>query len=530
VNAVSDRALQGLLADLAELLSGCSDPFNLLATDGMGATVVFMSEPANFRTSLPAEVPKRRLSAFDATAIVLGIVIGSGIFFLPKLVAIFSPDPVSMLLFWVLGGFVAFVGALCYAELATTYPDTGGDYHFLRMAYGPDVSFLFAWGRMTVIQTGAAAAAALIGGEYLASLLPLADGHSAAIYAVVIVVGLTVINLFGLDAGKLTQNVLTLTVGVGLLMVAVAGFWLWAAGGVEGEVALALETGAVEAGASPDEGTVGFQLTSYLGMMGMAMIFVLYTYGGWNEAAYLSAEIKDPERNIVRSLFFGLAAVVAVYLLVNLAFLAGLGLDGMKSADVVAAELVRRVWGAPGASLISLLVVVAVVSTVNATIITGARSNHALGRDYPEVFGALGKWHAKGNVPVTALVVQAAITVILIVALPVLIGEPDPDAAFQESGVSAMVAYTSPVFWLFFFLVGLSVAVLRAWDPERPRVFRVPLYPLTPLVFCAACLYMLHSAVSYAGAGSLLGLLVLLAGVPFLAALRRRRSSKSVSQ
>jgi len=487
-----------------------------------------MSEPSP-RSASPssslapaAEAPKRRLSAFDATAIVLGIVIGSGIFFLPKLVAIFSPDPVSMLLFWVLGGFVAFVGALCYAELATAYPDTGGDYHFLRMAYGPDVSFLFAWGRMTVIQTGAAAAAALIGGEYLASLLPLADGQSAALYAVVIVVGLTVINLFGLDAGKLTQNVLTLTVGVGLLMVAVAGFWLWAAGGVEGEVAL--EAGAAAAGSGSDESAASFQLTAYLGMMGMAMIFVLYTYGGWNEAAYLSAEIKDPERNIVRSLFFGLAAVVAVYLLVNLAFLAGLGLDGMKSADVVAAELVGRVWGAPGATLISLLVVVAVVSTVNATIITGARSNHALGRDYPEVFGALGKWRAKGNVPVTALVVQAAITVILIVALPLLIGEPDPDAAFQESGVSAMVAYTSPVFWLFFFLVGLSVAVLRAWDPDRPRAFRVPLYPLTPLVFCVACLYMLHSAVSYAGAGSLLGLLVLLAGVPFLAVLRRRRS------
>jgi len=252
------------------------------------------------------------------------------------------------------------------------------------------------------------------------------------------------------------------------------------------------------------------------------MIFVLYTYGGWNEAAYLSAEIKDPERNIVRSLFFGLAAVVAVYLLVNLAFLAGLGLDGMKSADVVAAELVGRVWGPAGATLISLLVVVAVVSTVNATIITGARSNHALGRDYPEIFGMLGKWRASGNVPVVALLVQAAITVTLIAALPALIPEPDPDAAFQESGVSAMVAYTSPVFWLFFFLVGLSVAVLRAWDPDRPRVFKVPLYPLTPLVFCAACLYMLHSAVSYAGAGSLLGLLVLIAGVPFLAVLRKR--------
>jgi len=469
------------------------------------------------------EAPKRRLSAFDATAIVLGIVIGSGIFFLPKLVAIFSPDPVSMLLFWVIGGVIAFVGALCYAELATTYPDTGGDYHFLRKAYGLDVAFLFAWGRMTVIQTGAAAAAALIGGEYLARLLPLAGEHSDAVYAAAIVIVLTAVNLAGLDAGKLTQNVLTLTVGAGLIMVAVAGFWLWAtsdAGSVATAPALA-EGGAGEgAGESPP----GFQLTAYLGMMGMAMIFVLYTYGGWNEAAYLSAEIKDPERNIVRSLLFGIGAVVAVYLLVNLAFLAGLGLDGMKSSNVVAADLVERVWGAPGATLISILVVVAVVSTVNATIITGARSNHALGRDYPEIFGFLGKWRAKGNVPVSALVLQAAITVILIAALPALIPEPDPDAAFQESGVSAMVAYTSPVFWLFFFLVGLSVAVLRAWDPDRPRVFKVPLYPLTPLVFCAACLYMLHSAVSYAGAGALLGLLVLLAGVPFLALLRRKRA------
>jgi basic amino acid/polyamine antiporter, APA family len=431
----------------------------------------------------------RRLSVTDAVAIVLGIVIGSGIFGLPSLVAAHSGGPAAMLAMWLAGGLISLIGAFCYAELATAYPDKGGDYHFLRRAYGYEVGFLFVWGRMTVIQTGAIAAAAFIGGNYLTGIYRLGD-HSAALYAALIVVSLTALNLFGLRSAKWAQNGLVVVIMTGLLAMVVAGVQGWLTGSVV-EVAAAGEGG------------------GSAGVLGLALVFVLFTYGGWNEAAYLSAEIRQPRRNISRVLLWGIGVVTLVYLLVNAAMLAGLGLEGMAGSRAVAADLLRSVWGEPGAAMISLLVVVAVLSTVNATIITGGRSNFAMGRDYPRVFGFLGKWNGQRDVPVAGLVLQGVISLVLILCVP---------RVFQEDGLEAMVAYTAPVFWFFFFLAGMCVLVLRHWDPERERPYRVPFYPLSPFIFCGVCLYMLYSSVAYAGLGSWVGVAVMLAGVPFLIA------------
>ena len=432
----------------------------------------------------------RRLSALDAISIVLGVVIGSGIFGLPALVAGNSPGPMAMLGLWLAGGAISLLGAFCYAELATAYPDEGGDYHFLRRAYGREIGFLFVWGRMTVIQTGAIAAAAFIAGNYFTGIYPLGV-HSPAIYAALVVAGLTAINLLGLRFAKWTQHVLVGAITLGLLGVIGAGFWL----GVTGDPK---PLGAPAAPAS-------FQ------QAGLALVFVLFTYGGWNEAAYLSKEVENPRQNISKVLLSGIGIVTVIYLLVNLALLAGLGRAGMAGSGAVAADLLRRVWGEPGAMVISVLVVIAVLSTVNASIITGGRSNFALGRDYPRVFGFLGKWNAGRQVPARALILQGLITLGLILLAPLV---------FEEGGLEAMVAYTAPVFWFFFFLAGMSVLVLRCWDPGRERPFRVPFYPLTPFVFCGTCLYMLYSSVAYAGAGSLVGVAVVIAGVPFLAANR----------
>jgi APA family basic amino acid/polyamine antiporter len=428
-------------------------------------------------------------------AIVVGIVVGSGIFFMPSLVAANAPSGAVVLGLWLVGGGIALVGALCYAELTTTYPDAGGDYYFLRRAYGPEVAFLFAWGRMTVVQTGALAAAAFIAGTYIAGAVPLG---TPALYAVLLVVGLTTLNAFGLALGKWTQNYLAVAITVGLLTVVGAGLYLAVSGGAPAPVTDA------DGGAAGAEG---------LGSIGLAMVFILYTYGGWNEAAYLSAEIRAPQRNIALALIFGVAMVTAIYMIVNAAFLAGLGRERMASSEAVAADLLELVAGRPGALFVSALVVVAVLSTVNATIITGARSNYALGRDYPQLFGFMGRWQAKSSVPLPALLVQAAISVLLIVVAPIL---------FEAGGVEAMVAYTAPVFWFFFFLVGFAVLILRTWDPGAERPFQVPFYPLTPLLFSVVCLYMLFSAIAYAGVGSLLGVAVLMVGVPLLALMRSR--------
>lgn len=436
--------------------------------------------------------PKPALSVLDAAALIVGVVVGAGIFKTPAIVAANTGEPGLLMLVWVLGGVVSFVGALCYAELATTYPHAGGDYHYLNRAFGPNLAFMFAWARMSVIQTGSIALQAFLIGDYASELLRLGD-HSSSLYAALVVVALTALNLAGLRPGKWTQNALTGLTVLGLLFVAVAGL------------------GFAAAPANP--GATAPAPSNLPAALGLAMVFVLLTYGGWNEAAYLSAELRDVRRNMARALFWGLGVVTVIYLLANLAYLRGLGTAGMANTEVVAAELMRRTLGAWGAGFISLLIVLAALSTTNATIITGARTNYALGRDF-SLLRRLGRWQEETGTPTNALLVQGGITLVL-----VLLG------TITRSGFTTMVEYTAPVFWFFFLMVGLSLFVLRRKEAQVVRPFPVPLYPVTPLLFCLFSVYMLRSSLAYTGVGAWVGVAVLLAGVPLLL-LARFRSAR----
>jgi basic amino acid/polyamine antiporter, APA family len=238
------------------------------------------------------------------------------------------------------------------------------------------------------------------------------------------------------------------------------------------------------------------------GLMGYAMVFVLLTYGGWNEAAYLSAEVRGDRRSILRVLLWGIGIITVIYLLTNAAYVYGMGLEQLAGSTAVAADLMRGVAGTAGANFISVLVVVAALSTINATIITGARTNYALGRDF-RLFRWLGHWEGHADSPRNALIVQGAIALAL-VAL----------GGLARGGFTTMVDYTAPVFWFFFLLVGISVIVLRLRDPGATRPFRVPLYPITPILFCIVCLLMLYSSLNYTGIGALVGVAVLVVGVP----------------
>lgn len=430
--------------------------------------------------------PRRCLSVVDAIAIIVGIVIGSMIFAAPSMVAGNAPSVGYFIGFWVAGGVVSLIGALCYAELAATYPDAGGDYHFLSRAYGSNVGFLFAWARLAVIQTGSIAIQAFVIGDYASKLMNLGPA-SPAIYAAIVVIILTALNIAGLRQGKWAQLVLTVCVVVGLLLLIGGGFFLATRGG--GAVAAP----AAGAGATP----LSF------GAAGMAMVFVLLTYGGWNEAAYLSAEVRG-RRGIAAALFWSIGIITVIYVLANLAMVAGLGLDGVANSSAVAADIAGAAFGSGGAVLISLVVVVAALSTTNATIITGGRTNYALGRDFP-LLARLGRWDDRGNTPTNALLVQGGIALAL-----VLFG------GFAPSGFAAMVEYSTPVFWVFFLLAALSLIVLRAREPHAERPFRVPLYPVIPLLFIAVCCYMLYSSIVYTGVWAWVGLAVLAAGVPLL--------------
>jgi basic amino acid/polyamine antiporter, APA family len=444
-------------------------------------------------------VPTLRLK--DAVAITVGIVVGAGIFRTPSLVAANASSESVVLLIWLAGGAITLVGALCYAELTTTYPHTGGDYHYLTRAYGRPLAFLFAWSRIAVIQTGSAALLAFVFGDYASQLLRLGE-HSASIYAALVIVILTGLNVLGVRHGSLTQNWLTGIEVLSLLTVIVAGLGLaTAVAPIEtlAPAAEATQSASAAAGGNP------------AASIGLALVFVLLTYGGWNEAAYVSAEVSGPRRNVARALLLSIAIITGLYMLVNWAYLRGLGLAGVAGSEAVAADLLRRAVGERGAQFVSVLVAVSALTSANATVITGARTNYALGRDF-RLFKFLGRWHGPANTPANALIVQGAVALML-----VLIG------TLARGGFASMVEYTAPVFWLFFFLTGLALIVLRFKEPEVTRPFRVPLYPLTPLLFCAACLYMLQASLAYTGAGALAGVAVLLTGVPVLWLARQRQ-------
>jgi amino acid transporter len=429
-------------------------------------------------------VPKQTLSVTDMIAVIVGVVIGTGIFMTPSIVAANTGRTDVFFLTWLAGGMISLIGALCYAELATAYPHTGGDYHYLTRAFGRKVGFLFVWSRMTVIQPGSIAMLAFVFADYLLQILPLGP-YAHFFYAALAISTLTAMNLMGTQKGKGTQNLLTAFKVIGLVSVVVVGM-------------LASPTSSLRVPIDPNRQT----------SFGLAMVFVLLTFGGWNEVAYISAELQEVRQNMVRALLWGLGIITAIYLLLNIAYLRVLGLREMGQSEVVAADFMRRVLGQGGVKFISLLIVVSALGAINASILTGGRTNYTLGQDF-SLFGFLGQWHGRLNTPTSALLFQGFVALVL-----VLFG------TLVRKGFVTMVEYTAPVFWCFFLLVGLSLFVLRVKEPEVTRPFRVPLYPFTPFFFCMTCVYMLQSSVAYTGVGALVGLAVLIAGALLLLIVR----------
>jgi len=243
--------------------------------------------------------------------------------------------------------------------------------------------------------------------------------------------------------------------------------------------------------------------------IGSAMVFVLFTYGGWNDAAYISAEVRDREKNMARALLLSISLVTVLYVLVNLAYLKGLGYSAMARSDAVAADLLKNVLGPTGEKLISFMIAVAALTSVNGSIIVGARSNYALGRDWP-LFGFLGRWDEASGSPRNAIVIQGIIALALVAF-----------GAFYNTGFKGLVEYSLPVFWGFFLLVGVALFVLRAKEPAAVRPFRVPLYPVIPAVFVLMCAYLLYSSLAYHGKHAFVGLGVLAVGAVVMLLSRR---------
>ncbi len=432
-----------------------------------------------------ADTPKPALRLIDALVLIIGLVIGAGIFRAPSVVAANVPDTFWFFGMWVLGGLISLTGALCYSELSSTFPNAGGDYHFLKIAYGKRFSFLFAWARITVTQTGSIALLAYITGDYLSQMVPLGE-YSSTFYAAGIVLLLTLFNVLGIQFGTGIQKILSLLQFIGILAIVLTGFL----------VEPAASFPPVEASAAS-----GLSLNS---SVSLALIFVLLTFGGWNEAAYISSELRTGSRNMALVLVFSILLITVIYLLINMAFLKVLGLQGMAASEAVGVDMMRATLGEKGVVLIGVLVSLSALTSLNTTIFTGARSNYALGKDFRTLW-FLGKWNGERSAPVNSLLLQGAIATALVIF-----------GAFTRNGFESMVDFTAPVFWFFFLCTGVSLFILRKKMPHVPRPFKVPLYPVIPALFVGFCTYMLYSSLSVTGVGALVGVAVLLTGGIFL--------------
>lgn len=473
---------------------------------------------------------KAQLGLWDTVSIIVGIVIGASVYKTPPVIFGNVTSPLNGMAVWALGGFLSLVGAFCYAELATTYPRSGGDYVYLTRAYGPWMGFLFGWAQLAVILTSSIGLMGFVFGDYAVELWQNQTGQTlnphekemTAFYlAAAAIGGLTALNIVGVVLGKWTQNLLTLAKVVGLTGIIVSGFF-WSKPG-----AWSAESWNVSLPVGP-----GF---------GVALILVLYAYGGWNDAAFVASELRD-RANIARALILGTAGITVIYLAVNLAYILGLGFDGSREFRPVAADVLRGPLGDAGFKAMCILVMISALGAINGLIFAGSRVYATLGADH-SVFALLGKWHPTLKTPVYALLVQAVIGIGMVAAVGIEVGRTFidrcaaslslPPLPWKEyfGGFDTLFAGTAPVFWGFFLLTGVALFILRIKDRdiERPFALSFPFYPLLPVIFCGMCLFGIYSAINYAKYLSMIGLVPLLIGIPLYFVSSRREPAPGES-
>jgi APA family basic amino acid/polyamine antiporter len=390
----------------------------------------------------------RRLGAFDATMIVMGGIIGAGIFVNPSVVARQVHTPLLVLGAWIIGGAIALIGAFVYAELAILRPNVGGQYAYLRDAYSPIVAFLYGWTLLLVVQTGGMAGAAIIFGRYFRELTGF--GVPEQVVAAATLGILTLVNCLGVRAGSNVQSALMLTklAAIGLLIV--VGLWF-----VNAAPSIASTTSTASGGA------VG---------LATAMVPVLFAYGGWQTASFVSGEMRDPKRDLPRGLLIGVVGVIVLYLTVTFVCLRVLGVDGLANTTTPASEVMRQALGDRGARLIALGIAISTVGFLSQSILTAPRVYYAMARD-GVFFQAVGTLNAKSRVPVVAIVLQGVWAAII-----ALTGKYDQ-----------ILNYVVAIDVLFFGLTGASLIIFRRREGVADDRVKVPLHPFTTGLFVLAC-------------------------------------------
>lgn len=435
--------------------------------------------PAGPTDEMPAPGLKRALSMLDVVMINVGTMIGSGIFFVPTAIAHHLNASAPILAVWLVCGLVSMLGALSVAELGAAMPHAGGQYIYLRKAYGPVWGFLYGWTAFSVINSAAIAAIAIAFATYLGYFMPLSPGVIKGV-ALGLIALLSLINCFGVKLGARVQNGMTFLKIGAMVALIVMSFVL--SGGSVAHLTPVMPS---------------LDLMHLSGPLGLAMIAALWAYDGWIQLTYVAGEIQSPQRTIPRALVISTLMVIGVYVLINLGYLYVLSVPGVAKAELVASETAKVLLGTAGAAMISVAVMVSTFGGCNSFVLTSARIYYAMAKE-GVFFKSVARIHPEWRTPVGALVAQWLWSSILVLS-----------GSFEQ--LFTCVVFAS---WIFYAMSASAVLLLRRREPDLPRPYRTWGYPLTPILFIAFAVWLVGNAIVEAPTESMMGTGIILAGLP----------------
>ncbi len=425
----------------------------------------------------------RTLSLLDATMINIGSMIGSGIFIVPAAIALHLDSTLLIVLVWVIGGVVSLFGALCMAELGALMPQAGGQFVYLREAYGQLAGFLYGWTLFIVIQTAAIAAVAVGFATYLGYFVHFTDGEIKLV-AIASIIVLTAVNSLGTKLGATVQNVFTF-LKVGSLAAIVVTSFLMSGGSVA-------NFQSINQSINP---TVHY--SDLASAFAIAMVAVLWSYDGWIEITYVAGEVKRPERNIHRSLLISTIVVIGFYILVSLAFIYVLGVQNVAQSSLVASDAATVIHGSIGAAVVAITVAISMFGANNGFVFTGARIYYAMARA-GFFFRSLGSIHPRFKTPVASLLVQGAWSCLLVFS-----------GTYDQ-----LITYIVFASWVFYAMSCGAVIVLRRRTPDVHRPYKTWGYPFTPILFIVFAVALAGSTIIESPRDAAIGCAMILSGVP----------------
>jgi APA family basic amino acid/polyamine antiporter len=434
----------------------------------------------NVQAEKPAIELKRQLSLFDATMVNVGTVLASGIFLVPASIALLVPASGPNLAVWLVGGVLAMFGAFTLAELSGLMPHTGGLFVFLEKAFSPLWGFLYGWALFLVIQTGTIAALGVAFATYLGHFWPLSD-LEIKLVAVASIIVLTALNCRGVRLGVWTLNLLTV-IKVAIIVIVLG--WTLKPGTLQAENFAPLW---------PTDWD--FEATK---LWGLALIGVLWAYDGWVDVTLVAGEVKNPEKNLHRSLVLSMVIIIAIYLLMNLAYIAVLSVAGMAGRLLVAADFATVVMGVVGAGFVAFLVMISCLGANNGFVFTGPRVYYAMSRE-GLFFKGVGKLHPSYGTPFYSLILQGVWACVLVFLM----------GTYEE-------LFTSVVFasWVFYALAAAGVIVLRRKHPNWNRPYLCWGYPWVPIVFVVAAVALIANTFATDLRSSVIGTILMSTGLP----------------